>query len=330
MNFISLFSGIGGFDLGFGRADMHCAAQVEIDAACRDILGRHWPHVPRFEDVRDVGKRNLPAVELICGGFPCQDVSRGNQQRAGLDGERSGLWFEFHRILTELKPKWCVIENVPGLLSSNEGRDFATIVEGLVECGYGVAWRVVDAQYFGVAQKRERVFIVGHLGDGRAAEILFDEAGRIGDYAPSSGEKLETASYPPDDPAWWNGRVISQTLDAVLYKKQALPEKNRFPAVVVPAWTECECCGDFWCNLHGMHAYDCSCPPVDEWAAVDLWPYAPSVLRFITPTEAERLQGFPDGWTDGQSDSARYHQLGNAVCVNVIEWLGHRIVECLP
>jgi site-specific DNA-cytosine methylase len=96
---------------------------------------------------------------------------------------------------------------------------------------------------------------------------------------------------------------------------------------VVAPWVECPDCGDFWCRLHGMHAYDCACPPVDDWAEYDLSPYLPSVLRYITPVEAERLQSFPDGWTDGQSDSARYKQIGNAVTVNVIEWIARRIQE---
>ena len=320
----SLFSGVGGFDLGFERAGMAVRWQCEIDKAARGVLRRHWP-VMLYGDVHDVGKGS-PAVNVICGGFPCQDVSVAGR-RAGLAGERSGLWFEFYRILGDVKPEWVVIENVPGLLSSNSGRDFAVILHGLVERGYRCAWRVLDSQYFGVPQRRRRVFVVGHLGDGRAAEVLFERESIEGHYAPVDGEAIEPVGYPPDAPAWWNGRGVSQTLDAVLYKRQAMPEKNRFPAVVVTPWAECPDCGDFWCSLHGMHAYDCPCPSIDEWAEYDLSPYDPSVLRYITPVESERLQGFPDGWTAGQSDSARYKQMGNAVTVNVAEWIGRRIVE---
>ena len=129
--FGSLFSGIGGFDLGFERAGMECAWQVETDIRARGVLARHWPEVERYEDVRNVGRNDLRAVDVVCGGFPCQDVSIAGR-RAGLAGERSGLWFEFHRVLDELRPRWCIIENVPGLLSSNAGRDFATILSGLV------------------------------------------------------------------------------------------------------------------------------------------------------------------------------------------------------
>ena len=167
----SLFTGIGGFDLAFERAGFELAWQVEIDEHCRRVLERHWPEVRRHRDVRHVHDERaarcpgcLSAVDVLAGGFPCQDVSVAGR-RAGLAGERSGLWFEFHRLAAHLRPRWVVIENVPGLLSSNGGRDFGVIVRGLVELGYGVAWRVLDAQYFGVAQQRRRVFVVGCLGD---------------------------------------------------------------------------------------------------------------------------------------------------------------------
>lgn len=192
LTFGSLFSGIGGFDLAFERAGMACRWQVEIDARCQDVLGRHWPEVERHSDIRECGRHNLEPVDVVCGGFPCQDLSVAGR-RAGLAGERSGLWFEFHRVLTELEPRWVVIENVPGLLSSNRGRDFATVIRGLVELRYGVCWRVLDAQYFGVAQRRRRVFIVGHLGDGRAAEVLFEREGVPGDTPPSRETGQEVA-----------------------------------------------------------------------------------------------------------------------------------------
>ncbi len=160
MKFGSLFTGVGGFDLGFERAGMECAWQVEFDKNCQNVLRKHWSETELFNDVRTVGKHNLEPVDVICGGFPCQDVSIAGK-RAGLAGERSGLWSEFARIIDELEPKWVVIENVPGLLSSNRGRDFATVIRWLAERGYGVAWRILDSQYFGVAQRRRRVFIVG-------------------------------------------------------------------------------------------------------------------------------------------------------------------------
>ena len=184
MKFGSLFTGIGCFYLGFERAGMECAWQVEIDKDCQRVLAAKFPNAERLEDVTKVER--LAAVYFICGGFPCQDLSVAGK-RAGLAGERSGLWFEFLRIIGINKPRWIVIENVPGLLSSDEGRDFAVILRGLVECGYCLAWRVVDAQFYGVAQRRRRVFIVGSLGDGSSAEILF-ESESVSWNPPTRGE----------------------------------------------------------------------------------------------------------------------------------------------
>lgn len=200
----SLFVGIGGFDLGFERAGMETAWQVETGKGCNRVLRRHWPNVARYKDVRECGKRNLGPVDVLSGGFPCQDLSVAGR-RAGLAGERSGLWWEFHRIIAELNPAWVVIENVPGLLhgcgcvscqavarivkiharirerqggvkcpvcvagkrmlKSHSGRNIAQVVQGLAQLGYGWAWRCFDAQYDGLAQRRKRVFIVGRSRD---------------------------------------------------------------------------------------------------------------------------------------------------------------------
>lgn len=167
----SLFSGIEGFGVGFEKSGMECLWRCEKDQQCRTLLADKWKDVPIYEDVREV--TGVARPDVICGGFPCQDLSVAGR-RKGLAGERSGLWFEFLRVLEETKPRWTVIENVPGLLSSHGGRDFAVLLHGLVSVGYRVSWRVLDAQYFGVAQRRRRVFIVGSLGDGSAAEILFE------------------------------------------------------------------------------------------------------------------------------------------------------------
>jgi len=169
----SLFTGIGGFDLGFENAGFETLWQVEIDNNCLNLLGQKFPKVEKFKDIRIVKKRNLKPVDIITGGFPCQDLSVAGK-RAGLAGKRSGLWFEFERVIDELKPGGFVIENVPGLLSSAGGRDLGTIIRDLVKRGYCVAWRVLNAQYFGVAQRRRRMFLVGYYGDGRAARILFE------------------------------------------------------------------------------------------------------------------------------------------------------------
>jgi DNA (cytosine-5)-methyltransferase 1 len=172
----SLFSGIEGFGLGFEEAGWEIAWQVESEPFCLAVLKTHWPSVQRFTDVRSVGRHNLEKVDCITAGVPCQDVSVAGK-RAGLSGERTGLFYEFARILCEVRPAWFVFENVPGLFSSNSGRDFAEVLRVLmVECGYGVSWRVLDSRYFNVAQRRERVFIVGRFGKPCPGEILFESA----------------------------------------------------------------------------------------------------------------------------------------------------------
>ncbi len=154
---------------------MQCAWQVENNAFCRRILARHWANVERFEDVRDFPPENKDGLEvdLICGGFPCQDLSVAGK-RAGLAGEQSGLFFDLVRVVSAIRPPWLVLENVPGLLSSNEGRDFAIVLDELGKLGYCCAWRILDSQFFGVAQRRRRVFIVGHPDPRCAAAVLFD------------------------------------------------------------------------------------------------------------------------------------------------------------
>lgn len=161
MKFISLFAGIGGLDLGLERAGMECVAQVEIDDFCQKVLTKHWANVPKFKDVRDVGKHNLPTADLICGGFPCQDVSMAGK-RAGLEGKRTTLWTEYHRIICEIRPKWILAENVPGLLSSDNGQFFGKVLRDLDASGYHAEWQSVSALLFGASHTRERVFIVGY------------------------------------------------------------------------------------------------------------------------------------------------------------------------
>lgn len=186
----SLFTGVGGFDLGAERAGCQIAWQVENNKHCRSVLKKHWPDVALYKDVHDVGRTVLSGVDLICGGFPCQDLSQAGK-REGLAGKRSGLWWEFHRSLGELLPTWCLIENVPGLLSSSDGRDMLTLVNSLEELGYGWSYRILNSQYFGVPQRRRRVFIVGRLGGACPPEIFLEPESMSGDFEKNQSEKKE-------------------------------------------------------------------------------------------------------------------------------------------
>jgi DNA (cytosine-5)-methyltransferase 1 len=190
---VSLFDGIGGFPLAFERAGARTVATVEIDKPAATVSARHFPHAQQFDDVTKVSGDDLRAVGfvpdrgVITAGWPCQDLSVAGR-REGLAGARSGLWWEVVRLLQETRSRWFVGENVPGLLSSNGGRDMGAVVGALGDLGYGFAYRVLDAQHFGVPQRRRRVFFVGHLGEpfARAAEVLFECESGAGDSAAGS------------------------------------------------------------------------------------------------------------------------------------------------
>jgi len=195
---VSLFAGVGGFDLALTRGGAEVVASVEIDKNARKVLEKRFPTTTHLEDVKSVTGKKLFELGfnsdgIIVGGFPCQDLSVAGKRR-GLAGERSGLFFEVVRLLDETKAKWFILENVPGLLSSNGGRDLGIVIGALAELGYGIAYRILDAQYFGVPQRRRRIFIVGCLGDdGRtSAEILAIAEGRRGYLAESQSKGKAT------------------------------------------------------------------------------------------------------------------------------------------
>jgi DNA (cytosine-5)-methyltransferase 1 len=390
MNFISFFSGIGGFDLGFELAGMICVAQIEIDNACRLILGNHWPSVDRrHKDVKKIKAKELPDADVWCGGFPCQDVSIAGKG-AGLAGKRSGLWFDFHGLIASRLPKWVVIENVPGLLSSNLGKDFAIILGGLTgvvpevpEEGWGsaglargpvysVAYRILDSQYFGLAQRRKRVFVVASLGSGSCAEVLFEREGLPRDPAQSRSQGQGPASPLTANPQSRRNGGSNPTADAMIVADTitaqyasnrgaqagnaskvtnliAAPIAGHHPRTDLDTETfVVGAVSSKWAKGTGGPAGDETYNLIPDMIgtlqahskehghamttqqAVEGGQILAGALgaRRLTPTECERLQGFPDGWTavEGQKDSARYRQLGNAVSVPVLEWIGRRIM----
>jgi DNA (cytosine-5)-methyltransferase 1 len=296
----SFFAGIGGFDLGFERAGMQSVWQCEIKPFCLDVLHKHWPDVPRESDIKLVDPANIPEAEVWAGGFPCQDISLARMgPRSGLEGKQSGLFFEFARLLEANRPKVVVLENVAGLLSSNQGRDFGLVIRTLADLGYGVAWRVLDSRHFGVPQSRTRVFIVGYLGDPQAAaSVLFE---------PECGDRNSEKSRQ-DGP-----KSVSPFAISVGDSKRGFVKKL----------------------AHCLYAESARHTGTD-WSR-NYVSYPEGQVRRLTPLEAERLQGFPDGWTDlpeairdvEKRDSARYHACGNAVTVDVVQWIGERLLIAL-
>ncbi len=197
MTFLSLFAGVGGFDLALTRLGMRCVGQVEVDPAARRVLARYFPEAARHDDIHTTiawwHTTPRPRVDLICAGWPCQDLSQAGR-RAGLAGPRSGLFFALARVVDALHPGWLLLENVPGLLTCNHGADFQAVLSTLVELGYGVAWRVLDARYFGVAQRRRRVWLVGGRAGPCPFEILFDPQSGQGDPAPRGSSEPPVAA----------------------------------------------------------------------------------------------------------------------------------------
>ncbi len=193
INIGSLFAGIGGFDLAFRNANATIAWHSETDTQASTVLTKHWPDVPNLGDITDLN--NPPYVDVLCGGFPCQDVSIAGK-RKGFQGDRSSLWHDYARIIGQVRPRWVVVENTPGLFTTNNGRDFGTILRDLDKFGYLGAWRTLDSQWFGVAQRRRRVFIIGNLGNENLARtVLFEPSCVSGDTRPSreTGQNVASA-----------------------------------------------------------------------------------------------------------------------------------------
>lgn len=296
----SFFAGIGGLDLGFQNAGMTVKFQCELDEFCTSILERHWPDVTRASDIREVRNgQEAPKAELWCAGFPSQDVSLARaRQRAGLNGRHTSLFYDFARLLDDARPPVVILENVPGLLSSQGGRDFGIILGTLAELGYGVAWRVLDSQHFGVPQSRRRLYLAGYRGDpSRAAAILFE---------PECGAGHSKESRRP-------GQKSLSPFKEVAGDFSVGPVVQRVGYCL--AATSGRHTGTDWSRTYVMYR---------------------NAVRRLTPLEAERLQGFPDGWTipEGKTaqqvaslDSPRYAALGNAVTVPVAAWIGSRLVR---
>lgn len=363
LTFISLFAGIGGFDLGFERAGLRCVAQVEKDVAARYILTRRYPGVIQRDDVCTAGRHNLPDADIICGGFPCQDLSVAGK-RAGLAGGRSGLFYEMTRICHELRPALIVWENVPGLLSSRRGADFAAVLVEMDRIGYSGCWTTLDAQFFGPPQRRQRVFGVfarHDIGVACAAEILslatrmsgHFAAGRAAraDVAAPLTASLGTHSSSPRGDGKGDNLVVGTLTGSSKGNSYSGQDATAGKRIVIPFDTTQITAPGNKSNpqpggrCHTLNAL--SHPPAiafdfkgsaggrlavantllhhpGHYSQDDTWVVSGGVRRLM-PVECERLQGFPDGWTDGQSDSQRYKQLGNAVNVAVAQWIGQRI-----
>ena len=286
----SFFAGIGGFDLGMERAGMQVVVQCEISTFCQQVLKKHWPDVPLFGDINQMTVDDIPAdTEVWCGGFPCQDLSLANQgKRKGLAGERSGLFFQYAALIAARKPRWVIIENVPGLLNSHEGKDFRVLLEKLDELGYGVSWRVFDAKYFGTPQRRRRVYLVASFGNLRSAEVLFERGPLAIAARAGIGQKEAIA-----------GEFGSSDQEADCYAIQHAGI-GRKPSAG-PQAKGYRNDGESY-TLDSRGSADAVCQTLDAFGVRD-------------------TSGISSG-----VDSNRYRAVGNAVCVHVVEWIGRRVL----
>jgi len=191
----SFFSGVGGLDLGFERAGIKTVSVCEIDPYASSVLAERFPEAPNLGSITEINADDIPEADIWSGGFPCQDLSVAGK-RAGFAGKRSSLAFTFLDLVERRRPRWLVLENVPGLFSSNHGADFARLLHEMEQLGYSVAWRTLDARYFGVPQRRRRVFIVASLEPDRAAEVLFECEGCERHPAPSRSKGKSITSNP--------------------------------------------------------------------------------------------------------------------------------------
>jgi DNA (cytosine-5)-methyltransferase 1 len=250
MKVLSLFSGVGGFDIGLENAGMETVFQCEWDKHANSILHRHWPDVPKWDDVSTLtGKHilaNAPEVDVVAWGSPCQDLSVAGK-RAGLEGGRSGLFHEGIRIIKELQeetngqyPRISIWENVVGALNSNRGADFGVILNEMAEAGsVAIEWAVLDAQYFGVPQRRRRVFVIAIfdpvLAERSPSPLLPVAESLPGHLAKGKPKRQsfasETAASFGTDGKWWDGRNTAEALTTTS-NEQRMPDKQRFQAVV--------------------------------------------------------------------------------------------------
>lgn len=299
----------------------------EIEKFPCQTLTHHYPNTPNLGDMTKInGNEYRNTIDVFCGGTPCQSFSIAGL-RGGLSDNRGNLALTFCRLVDQIRPKWVIWENVSGVLSSHKGRDFGSIIGALVELGYGFAYRVLDAQHFGVPQRRRRVFVVAHIGGNWAAPaaVLFEPESVCGDSTPGGGSREKVTGFTTDyarNGSEWPAKV-APTLDRSFARLQGQDNQHidgggglyvggidaslNYFRDTAGALTRPSNYG-----LPGVY-----CTVANSW-----------YIRRITPIEAERLQGFPDGYTKISSksnDTPRYAALGNSMAVPVMQWIGKRI-----
>jgi len=363
MRYLSVCSGIEAATVAWHPLGWTPVAFSEIESFPSAVLKHHYPSVPNWGDMTRCHEWPDATVDLLVGGTPCQSFSVAGL-RAGLADPRGNLALTYLAILDRYRPTWCCWENVPGVLSSGGGRDVGAFLGGLGELGYGWAYRVLDAQYFGVAQRRRRVFVVGHLGSWqRAAAVLFDAASLSGHPAPrrEAGAGIAEGAVSRalsrvgggDDPGANKGapvvivpEIVPQAMSAKWAKGTSGPAGDEVANLVAHArradgFDASEDGIGRGTPLVPVQAFDAWQSDViqygDKTGPLDTDGHSVMAVRRLTPLECARLQGFPDDYLDipyrgkPAADGPKYKALGNSMAVPVMRWIGERIqrVEAL-
>ena len=353
MKYLSVCSGIEAASVAWNDLGWNPVGFSEIEAFPSAVLSHHYPEVTNFGDMTKFKEWNLDAVNILVGGTPCQSFSVAGL-RKGLEDPRGNLALTYCGILDHFRPQWFVWENVPGVLSSSGGRDFGSFLGALAELGYGFAYRVLDAQYFGVAQRRRRVFVVGYFGDWRpAAEVLFESESLCRNNAPSRSKRKEVANcvtqcFDRQSSGEYGTSPVASTMSARDFKSATDLIAQPFKPIVVHG-TQDPCVSDIAFaqgrNNGGENvvfapaevgpSMGASGPPYsrtgNQRVEADALAIHNMDVRRLTPVECERLQGFPDNYTDiklkgkDTPDAPRYKALGNSMAVPVMRWIGERI-----
>lgn len=351
MKVLSLFSGVGGFDLGLEASGMQTVFQCESDKHCLSVLNRHWADVPKWGDISTLtGKHILahaPQIDVVAWGSPCQDLSKAGKQE-GLTGSRSVLFFEGMRIINEIRketnglyPKFSIWENVAGALTSNRGADFGAILDAMAEAGaLVIEWALLDAQFFDIPQRRKRVFVIS-IFDSSAAErcgdalFLVEESLRRN--PETSKETGGVTSEIDSSVAGSDQRTYRKVVDALLSRDQfrVNHEGARDGKLVLEEKTiildptrvdDIRVYSDVVQTLKNRMGTGGNNVPM-------VLPSSATRIRKLTPIECERLMGWSDDHTkykqDGsvQADSHRYRQIGNGVATPVAKWVGEQVMK---
>lgn len=298
---IDLFSGIGGISLACHMAGVKPIIHSEIGKYQSMVLANRFPDVPNVGDVTKFDATPYEgSIYLVAGGTPCQNFSLLHN-REGLSGEKSSLFYEYARIVREAKPKWFLWENVPNALRTNGGHDFRAVLNQMGQFGYSMAWRVLDSQYWGVAQRRKRLFLIGSLGDGRSAEVFYGEGALPNPVEArfKTGSQYEKSAYE----ALGKRQSVDTDYEYLMFDYQHSMRRRQ---------------GNYELDISSTINTNCRHYVTQK--------DTPNSTRKFMPVEWERLQGFPDGWTEGLSDNNRYFALGNSVTVPVVQWIVERMV----